>query len=134
MKVSIEISPKDIASLMVTVVEGNYMTRAWCAGIFIKKPKYSRLEHGNDDPWYAQPMLYSQPFEIEVHEIIDESKHAVGKNLKKHALTSVDFAKGFSLMVANSPHHFADFINGDYDIVTADVFLQYATLGEVVYG
>lgn len=41
---------------------------------------------------------------------------------------------GLSLMAKNSPTHFADFVAENDDSVTADVFLQYALFGEVIFG
>ena len=41
---------------------------------------------------------------------------------------------GLQLMADRYPRHFADFIAGNGDADTADVFLQCVVLGEVVYG
>lgn len=134
MKVSIDIQAKDIADFMASVIEGNHMVRAWCGGIYLISPSETLLTMKNDSPWYSIPGLYSSRFEIEIHEILDESKEAKGKNLKKHLVSSTDFAEGFRLMLEKSPRHFADFISGNYDSITADVFIQYVALKEVVYG
>ncbi len=43
-------------------------------------------------------------------------------------------AKGLELMSIKHPRHWNDFITEGDDAITADVFLQLATMGEVVYG
>jgi len=133
MKVSIEISSKRIADIMITAIEGNHMTRTWCEGVYLAKAPKS-WEKPKGDVWYSSPDFYAGDFQINVTEIVDESKPARGANLKTHTLSPVEFARGFQLMAEKSAGHLADFINENEDIITADVFLQYATLGEVIYG
>lgn len=136
MKITIEIPAQKIADLMVTAVEGNYMVRAWCNGIFLISPKsYEKsVVIGDTRPWYSKAEVYEKSFELSVEEIIDESKHIAPDNIKKYKIGSVNFAEGFKLMAVNSPKAFADFMNDNYDIFTADIFLQYVVFGEVIYG
>jgi len=42
--------------------------------------------------------------------------------------------EGLEKMFENSNRHYWDLINEDFDAITADVFLQYAVFGEVIYG
>lgn len=49
-------------------------------------------------------------------------------------LTAVSWQKGETLMLQNQPKHFADIIAENDDATTADVFLQFALMGELVYG
>lgn len=128
MKVSIELSSKKIADLMVTVIEGNNMVAAWCTGIHLLSENPD-----NTEIWYANPKVYDKSFTIEVDELLDESKEPKGDNIASHVVGSADFAKGLALMLEKSPDHFGDFICENYDIVTADVFLQYVVFGEVKY-
>jgi hypothetical protein len=122
---------------MVTAIEGNHMARSWCNGIYLKG-SWSELYEDRTAlvarPWYANPTIYADDFLIEIEEIIDESKPLTAVNLKKHRCTPADFAKALALMAQHSPQHFADFLQENEDIYTADVFLQYVALGEVVYG
>lgn len=134
MKITLEISSQDIADLMVTAIEGNHMVRAWCAGVYLIEPKGFERDGFTKGPWYSKKEVWEKSFKIHVEELIDESLPPTGKNIKKHIVTSVDFAEGFKLMAKNSPDHFSDFMSGNYDAITADVFLQYAALKEVVYG
>jgi hypothetical protein len=43
-------------------------------------------------------------------------------------------ARGLSIMAANYPRHFADFLNDNADRITASVFLQCCLFGEVIHG
>lgn len=142
MKIQLELSAQAIADLMVTVVEGNHMVRAWCNGIFINGSWGKRYEDPYDTadgkplptPWYSNPDIYEGAFIIYVEEILDESKRPEGDNIKTHKITDKDFAKAFALMAEKQPHTLANIIGENYDIVDADVFIQLAALGEVVYG
>lgn len=42
--------------------------------------------------------------------------------------------KGLTVMAKKQPAEFADFIKGNYDMTTGDVFLQCCLFGEVIYG
>ncbi len=137
MKVSFDIPAKRIADLVVTAIEGNHMTRSWCHGIYLKGSWAELYEDRTAlvvRPWYANLTIYTDDFLIEIEEIIDEGKALTDANLKKHQCGPADFANAFALMAQHSPHHFADFLQENEDIYTADVFLQYVALGEVVYG
>lgn len=48
-------------------------------------------------------------------------------NLKK-------IKRGLTVMAKKEPSHFADFIKGDGDDNTGDIFLQCCLFGEVIYG
>jgi hypothetical protein len=43
-------------------------------------------------------------------------------------------ARGLRLMYDTQPRHYCDFIGGNEDAITGDVFLQLCLYGEVVYG
>ena len=52
----------------------------------------------------------------------------------KHPLTIDDVRKGLELMRDEYPHHFADLVGEEDDLITGDVFLKLAVFGEVIYG
>ncbi len=133
MKVSIDIPAARIADIMVTAIECNLMTTSWCAGVYLISSQAGVTE---DDArcWYSLPEVYEKPFEIEIKEIIDESKKPQGKNLKSRKVKSVEMSTAFALMAQKYGRHFGDFMNENEDNITADVFLQCLALGEVVYG
>ncbi len=52
----------------------------------------------------------------------------------RYTLTLAKIKKGLSVMAAKYPKHFASIIQDNTDADTADVLLQCALLGEIVYG
>lgn len=42
--------------------------------------------------------------------------------------------KGLSLMAAKAPRHFANILDENDDAETADVFLQFVVLGDIIFG
>ena len=42
--------------------------------------------------------------------------------------------KGLELLHENYPRHWEDFVNGDFDATTGDVFLQLCVFTDIVYG
>ena len=51
----------------------------------------------------------------------------------EHPLTWEGMLKGMQLMATNEPRHFSDVIEHNDDAVTADVWLQLALFGDVIY-
>lgn len=130
--VPVDITPQRLADLMITAVECNDMTAAWCAGVRLRHPGRDTLGKG---PWYADPTLYAKPFLIEVREVIDEAGDWKDPaNIRVHRINADDMAAGLNLMAREYPQHFGDFIGENEDAVTADVFLQCVALKDVVYG
>ena len=137
MNITIEISPQRIADLMVSAIEGNHMTRAWCAGVSLERlgsktgdAAVAAMETGNEDPWYANPNLYDgSGFAIDIGEQDEET----GK-VTSHLVTPAGFVAGLTLMATKHGRHFGAFMSENEDGITADVFLQCVALGDVVYG
>ena len=55
-------------------------------------------------------------------------------NNKKHEIGMCDLETGLAVMANQFPSCFGDFISGNDDANTADVFWQCSVLGEVLYG
>jgi len=53
---------------------------------------------------------------------------------KEHVLDLAAIKRGLQTMANKEPRHFANFLAGNGDADTGDVFLQCCLLGEVVYG
>src|SRR5260370_789930 len=127
MKITVEISTKRIADLMVSAIEGNHMTRAWCAGVSLERrgsktgdAAVAAMETGNEDPWYANQNLYDgSGFAIDISEQDEETGRVTS-----HLVTPADFVAGFTLMATKHGRHFGDFMGENEDGITADVFLQ----------
>lgn len=131
--VKTEITTQAIADLMVSAIEGNHMTRAWCNGI---KPtgrtiKFAEeLEKKNKARWYSIADFYNGGFELMVEEIDDESTG----HITKHRINAGTLKAGLERMAKEQPEHYADFLSENYDIITADVFLQCVVLKDLIYG
>lgn len=61
-------------------------------------------------------------------------RHVEEEDQKKLLLDRVACERGLNVMARLYPRHFADFVNDHYDVITGDVFIQCALLGEIVYG
>jgi hypothetical protein len=142
---SIKLDTRRIADLMVGAFEQNFMTNQWCTAARLRKPNMVELtiKHGGRI-WYDIPELWGGDFEIDIYEF-DEAVYDGGLDpndpqgrlppgITKHTITHENIAKGLVLMCTLHPRHWGNFIAENDDAITADVFLQLVTLGEVVYG
>ncbi len=57
-----------------------------------------------------------------------------GELESEHELTLGKIKKGLTLMAKKFPKHFASIVSDDTDCETADVLLQCAILGDIIYG
>lgn len=81
-------------------------------------------------------------YESYVKKVVSESESGIDiedfeaekKNPQHHILDLSKIKKGLTVMAKKQPQDFADFIKGDYDQNTGDVFLQCCLFGEVIYG
>jgi len=55
------------------------------------------------------------------------------EEVKNYTLNILKIKKGLTVMAKKESKHFADFISGNYDQTTGDVFLQCCLFGEVIY-
>lgn len=53
---------------------------------------------------------------------------------KKYEVSLADMENALALMAEQYPKYFGDFIAGDEDADTADIFWQLTVLGDVIYG
>lgn len=112
----------------------------------------SALE-GGSNYWYSEAHVYDPdqnlPAKLDcLDDIFNQSKYyraalcnvpGVSLRVKDDEGKSYDInlrrlAEGFQVMHKKYPKHFADFIAGNDDATTGDVFLQCALFGELVYG
>jgi hypothetical protein len=63
-----------------------------------------------------------------------EANNKAMQGLKTWVLNEEAMKRGLDLMHNQHIRHFADFVTGDGDTKTADVFLQLSLFGEIVYG
>lgn len=133
---TVEIEPKRIADLMVTAIEGGI--GYWCKSV--KLIDYSPGAEFAKDPdsvnWYDNINLYKDgnaALKIEVTE--DEPDEGDGKKI----IGLNEMEQAFVLMQTfgngeSKGYCWKDFLNENEDSITADVWLQLAVFGEVVYG
>lgn len=120
------IADQRIADLFVAALEGG--STAW-----LRKARHvSREKMGTEQPWYADPVMYSGKFQIAL--TFDDPKTPGGDGEGHTIITDDDVAKAIALMVTRHPSHFADFTCESDDANTADIFMQLVVFGEVVYG
>jgi hypothetical protein len=119
MQLTITISNQTIGDLLVTALEGgiNY----WCDRATVKRENGQRLSNNEivDHPDWLPGC------EFTFRDADDGIEQTIGFEAFNTALET---------MVANHPKHFADIINDNHDADTADVLVQLALFGELVYG
>jgi len=88
--------------------------------------------------WCYNELAYESNVKLALKEqgVIIEDQEGSDKdgNPKTHVLNLTKIKKGLTVMAKKERKHFADFLNGDYDQTTGDVFLQCCLFGEVIYG
>lgn len=67
------------------------------------------------------------------HSKVTETEHESGAPIV-HFLDLNKIKKGLRRMIKEQPEHYANFIGGNSDQETGDVFLQLCLLGEIKYG
>jgi len=102
-----KVFPKDVASLLVSAFEGG-ASRHWCRIVDYRIPPVVEpvLDAGRQDPHVYTPLV----------------------------LDHMAITRGLHLMAKEYPQHWGNFIAGNDDAETGDVFLQLCLLGKLVYG
>jgi len=129
------VSEADIWPLLSTAFEGG--SNYWITGVNVSKKTTelrqlfaSTFEHTVSGwRWLHQvPFVLAGESTWKGHELeLQSTKGSV-------YLTIHTLFEGLEKMYENSKRHYWDFINENWDAITADVFLQYAVFGEVIYG
>ena len=129
-----EITPRRIADLMVTAIEGGI--GYWCSGVKLRSAGDVNFDRVHKGPWYDNPEVYENP-ELKIEVI--EAEGSDGTENVTHTIGLKEMEKGFVLLQTFGADHckgycWRDFLNDNEDAITADVWLQLATFGELVYG
>jgi hypothetical protein len=129
-KIEHEITETTIADLMTAAIEGG--SSYWCDQI-----EQMSGHHTEEEVWYADPEIYKQEegkfLTIRVVESEPSSENSDGR----HIINLEKMQKAFELMSEfGTPKgfHLRNLLEENWDAETADVFLQLAVFGEVVYG
>ncbi len=131
-KATIEITPQQIADLMVTAFEGGIS--GWCKSAFplSELPPLSQAEYEDRLPWYARPSVWAGDFRVEFSDAESNDKWILTRSKMETAFLS-KLGGGISpadvaLITANADH-------GDVaDADDADRIVQLLLFGEVVFG
>ena len=121
----VELKAKDIADLMVTVVEGG--SQYWCDKLLFRKAFKEGVEiKAKDTPWYSDSTLYEDGVELFLEVEYNEGRLLI--------ITEKDFKKGFELLSEFYPSRLMSIVAENYDAEDADVWFQHVCFGEIVYG
>ncbi len=122
-KVTTEIDNDKVAGLLCTAFEGG--ASYWAEVLDKKAPRRKPTFRGdwNEYTTYSYPLGTGGRVRIKDRE-----------SGKIYTLNRASILKGLQLMAEKAPNHFGDFVNENDDADTGDVFLQYALLGDLIYG
>jgi hypothetical protein len=126
---------EDLWDLLVTAFEGG--SNYWIGKVHISeeiRKLHSLFANEFTDTitnwrWFHQvPFVLAGTSGYKGHELEMETPSG------KFYLTITKLFDGLETMHEESPRHYNDFIEENWDAITADVFLQYALFDKVVYG
>jgi hypothetical protein len=83
--------------------------------------------------WCSNELGFESQAKLALTENGVEVFDTEGDKETKFILNRTSIARGLNAMMTNEIKHFADFVTGDYDETTGDVFLQCCLFGEVIY-
>lgn len=120
-----EIPEGVIAGLLCSGFEGG--VGYWCVIVDYVEPEAPRSTGGDDKIFkhIDYPLLKGGAVVCSRTDVEDP---------KRLILNREAVERGLKLMAENHPRHFTDFIEGDSDSTTGDIFIQLCLLGKVVYG
>lgn len=122
----VEVSPVRVCDLIVGALEGG--SAYWMTDFL---PSYPfPMPKNNGIVWYANNNLWVPGAETEArvrHCDMEKGDPSLPFNVER-----INFA--LHAMAANYTWHWSNFVQENDDAETADVFMQLAVLGEVVYG
>jgi hypothetical protein len=122
---TVNVSVNQIAGLICTAFEGG-------SGYWLHDAKPTLpIDINPDGIWYSLDSYFEGDFAFEVE--FDDPDSDDGSSATK-IIRPADLTPALTLMASKSPRHFADIIQDNHDAITADVFMQYLVLGEIVYG
>jgi hypothetical protein len=125
--VKYQINKNDVASLISSALEGG--SNYWC---IIRKSKS------------VEPL----PIDLFKWDLVGDFWHILWplsrggrlyiesvEDMYHNGYLDLDSCKrGLMLMAQKHPRHWSDFVSGNWDAETGDVFLQLALFGELIYG
>lgn len=126
MDVEMNIDKTELAYLLCSAFEGG--VGYWCRIMDTVEPEEAAESELNDFPSYCSFPLEGGAVVCRRDEEETDSKYT------PLVLNEESIRKGLSIFATKYPHHFADFIDGNFDALTGDVFVQCCLLGDCEYG
>jgi hypothetical protein len=132
MELAMQVDDKELMGLLCCALEGG--SNYWIRGLQAQLAKGLKLADFGEGGKFQDPKDYwhwSQivPFHTGCSLLIAEHEKPGFLTLNKDTI-----AKGLQVFQKDYPRHFGNFLSGDDDAETGDVFLQCCLFGELVYG
>lgn len=94
-----------------------------------KEKSISLDDDDNSGIWYSRPDYWLKGGRATVTYDNPEGEGVVSQTIGRN-----DIEEGLRLMASKAARHFADLMTENDDAITHDVLMQYAILGDIVYG
>lgn len=136
--VSVTAKPEDIAGLLCSGFESG--VGYWCRIVDYKEPeKRVPVLDASASSFGEKPVVYPHcDYPVSGGAVIcridDGETEETDDEYKPLVLDGAAVQRGLDIMATRYARHFADFVSGNYDATTGDVFIQCCLLGEIVYG
>ena len=130
-KITHKISLDRVADLLCNALEGG--SNYWYMIEKCKAPTFTWWGAHNDAKVkYSHLYPFQKGGSLTISDEVAHDNLKADKRVKRLTLSSL--RRGLKLMAISHADHFADFMAEEDDGNTADVFLQLALFGEVIYG
>jgi hypothetical protein len=120
-----EITSQMIADQVITAFESGISY--WASDANPHQPRGDKL---TGRPWYSDPKLFEEDFSIEIVQI---EPHKPDAPLSVW-LTPQNIQSGLDLMAKKYPEQLTNIVTENGDAATADIFIQCAVFGDLIYG
>lgn len=135
--VAIKVSEEQVRDLLCGAFEGG-------AGYWIEDRSYRLAEGVKEEDFreggrltkqeYWPPYLLVPFISGCAVVILTEEPPSLATDKTRYELTTETLKRGLQVMADKYTHHWCDFLRGEYDATTSDVFLQCCLFGEVAFG
>ena len=138
-KVERKISNKDMSDILISIVEGNFMSQSWARfdgedsydyGTRTPEDVKARAEAYGFDTYCAYGYLPGMP----MCAVLMQHHEDGGETTEVLRFDRIALERGLRKMADQYPANFTNLLDGDYDAIDCDILLQLALLGEVIYG
>jgi len=127
-----EIEISRLGSLLCGAFEGG--SNYWYLIEEFIKPKNLNNSDEDSNTWETCFRHIDYPINEGGALIISDINEEDEEDKETWTLNLESMAKGLQVMARDYPRHMADFLNGNDDAETSDVYLQCCLFGEVVFG